>query len=59
MPPNSETLPVPYVPVRITRCAFVAHRYAFMGELTRLLAAEPLSTAGFLFHSHAVSMWNE
>ena len=37
-------LPVPYVPVRVTRDAVIAHR-----SLMRLFAAEPRSIAGLLF----------
>ena len=40
-------LPVPYVPVGVTRCALVTHRYIHM----RLLAAEPRSAAGLVFPS--------
>ena len=45
MHPLYGALPVPYVPVRVTRGA-VSH----IGTLMRLLAAEPLSITGHLFH---------
>ena len=41
-------LPLPYVPVRVTRGAVNAHRYTLM----HLLAAEPSSKAGLLFPCH-------
>ena len=44
MHPHYFALPVPYVPVRVTRGAVIAHRYTL-----RLLAAEPRSIAGILF----------
>ena len=44
--PLNGALPVPYVPVRVTRGALVAHRL-----WSHRLAAEPCSTAGFLFPS--------
>ena len=45
MHPLHGTLPVPYVPVRVTRGGVIAHRYTYM----RLLAAEPRCTVGLLF----------
>ena len=45
--PLNGALPLPYVPVRVTRGALVA--------LTHRLAAEPCSTAGFLFPSRCPS----
>ena len=48
MNPLCGALPVPYVPVTVTRGA---HRftYAHIGSLMRRLAAEPSSIAGLLF----------
>ena len=43
----SGALHVPYVPVRVTRGALVAHRYSYIS----LLAAESRSTAGILLPS--------
>ena len=43
--PLCGALPVPYVPVRVTRGAVIAHRFTYM----RLVAAEPRSIAGLLF----------
>ena len=43
MHPLYGALPVPYMPVRVTRGAVIAHQY------TRLLAAEPRCIAGLLF----------
>ena len=42
--PLYGALPVPYVPVLVTRSAVIAH-----GTILRLLAAEPRSIAGLLF----------
>ena len=47
MGPLNGALPEPYVPVRITRGALVAHPYILM----RRSAAEALSTTGHLFLS--------
>ena len=47
MHPLQGALPVPYVPVRVTCGALVAHRYVLM----RRLAVEPHSTAGLSFPS--------
>ena len=44
--PLNGALPGPYVPVRVTRGALVAHRYTY---------AEPCSTAGLLFPSRCPS----
>ena len=46
----SGALPGPYVPVRVTRGALVAHWFSL-----DLLAAEPRSTAGLLFPSRYLS----
>ena len=51
MHPLNDALPGPYVPVRVTRDALMAHRYILM----RRLAAEPHSTAGLLFPSQCPS----
>ena len=48
--PLCGALPVPYVPVRVTRGALIAHRYTFA-----LPAAEPRSIAGLLFSSQYLS----
>ena len=48
--PLCGALPVPYVPVQVTRGALITHRYTF-----RLPAAEPRSTAGLLFPSQSLS----
>ena len=50
MHPLSGALPGPYVPVRVTRSALVAH-----GILMRRLAVEPRSIAGHLFLSPCLS----
>ena len=52
MHPLYGALPVPYVPVRVTSGALVAHRYILM----HLLAAEPRSIPGLLFSSQC--LWN-
>ena len=44
MHPLNGAEPGPYVPVRVTHSALVAHRY-----IVRCLAAEPRSTTGLLF----------
>ena len=49
--PLNNALPGPYVPVRVTRGALVAHRYTARFYLT----AEPRSTAGLLFPSRCPS----
>ena len=49
--PLNGALPGPYVPVRVTRGALVAHLYTYMHRL----AAEPRSTARFLFPSRCSS----
>ena len=49
--PLCGALPVPYVPVRVTRGALIAHRI-----LLRLPAAEPRSSAGLLFLSQYLSV---
>ena len=43
----------PYVPVRVTRCALVAHRYILM----RLLATKPHTATGLTFIALSVSLW--
>ena len=48
--PLCGVLPVPYVPVRVTRGALIAHRYTFA-----LPAAEPRSTVGLLFPCQSLS----
>ena len=48
--PLCVALPVPYVPVRVTRGALIAHRYTFAPP-----AAEPHTIAGLLFHSQYLS----
>ena len=48
--PLCGALHVPYVPVRVTRGALIAHRYTY-----RLPAAEPRSAAGLLFSSQYLS----
>ena len=48
--PLCGTLPVPYVPVRVTRGALTAHWYTFAPS-----AAEPRITAGLLFTSQCLS----
>ena len=40
-----EALHVPYMPVRVTRGAVIAHRYTFPHNYKKNLAAEPRSTA--------------
>ena len=45
MHPLYGALPVPYVPVRVTRGAVISHRFTY----GRLLAVEPRSIAGLLF----------
>ena len=51
--PLCGALPVPYVPVRVTRGALIAHWYTFAPP--RLPAAEPCSTAGLLFPFQSLS----
>ena len=53
MHPLCGALPVPYVPVRVTRGALIAHRYTYEAP-----AAVPRSTAGLLFPL-SVSLWND
>ena len=48
--PLCGALPVPYVPVRVTRGALIAHRYTFAPP-----AVEPRSTALLLFPSQYLS----
>ena len=50
MHPLNGALLGPYVPVRVTRCALVAH-----GTLMHCLAAEHCSIAGLLFPSRCLS----
>ena len=45
MHPLYDALPVPLVPLRLTRSAYISP----IGTLIRLLAAEPRSIAGLLF----------
>ena len=49
--PLNCDIPGPYVPVRVTCSALVAHRYT----LIHCLAAEPCSTAGLIFPSRCPS----
>ena len=37
MPPFNDALPVPYVPVRVTRGALVAHQYTYKSPRCRTL----------------------
>ena len=48
--PLCGALPVPYVPVRVTRGALIAHRYTFVPP-----AVEPRTTAPLLFPSQYLS----
>ena len=52
MRPLNDALPEPYVSLRATRGALVAHRYTYS---MRHLAAEPHRTAGLLFPSQCPS----
>ena len=50
--PLCGALPVPYVPVRVTRCTLIAHRYTYAPPRCRTFpAAGSCSTAGLLFAS--------
>ena len=53
MHPLCGTLPVPYVPVQITRGTLIAHWYTYAPP--RCCTAEPHSTAGLLFPSQYLS----
>ena len=56
MHPLCGDLPVPYVPVWVTRGALIAHRCAIPRYIgMRLPAAEPHSTTGLLFSSQYLS----
>ena len=41
MNPLNDALPGPYVPVRVTRCALVAHRYIYLCATSLQNLAEP------------------
>ena len=51
--PLCRALPVPYVPVRVTRGALIAHRYTF--EPPRCRTSQYLGT----FIPLSVSLWND
>ena len=52
MHPLNGALPGPYVPVRVTRCALVTHRYTYSPPRCRT------SQYSRTFISLSVSMWN-
>ena len=57
MHPLYGVIIVPYVPVRLTRGALVAHRYTYVPPCCRTLA---VSQDLYIFPSHAaVSLWND
>ena len=51
--PLCGTLPVPYVPVRVTRCALIAHRYSYAPPRCRT------SQYRTTFIPLSVSLWND
>ena len=53
MHPLGGTLPVPYVPVRVTRCGFIAHRY------TNAPPRRRTSQYSRTFIPISVSLWND
>ena len=53
MHPLCSALPVPYVPVRVTRGALIAHRYTFAPPRCRT------SQYGRTFIPFSVSLWND
>ena len=54
MHPLNGAPPVPYLPVRVTRGA-----WSHIGSLMLFLAVVPRSTAGPLFPSHYVFLWDD